>query len=188
MTNEGTETAFRHDHCKHFQKSKHLLGSKVSRCYHQLASCTDPKRSIPRGQSSRTGMTQVDFEVDRPPPADSPPGDFLITMVNETVIILIPKTIGNRKRDCAWGCAGVKKLKKINCWAQIIKTHICFAWWWFVLNNWFFFNFLTPAHPHAQSLFLFPIVFGINLIKFFDLSLRWPRRERERREVWRGKR
>ena len=24
--------------------------------------------------------------------------------------------------------------------------------------------FLTPAHPHAQSLFLFPIVFGINLV------------------------
>ena len=90
---------------------------------------------------------------------------------------LIPKFIGNRKRDCAWGCAGVKKLKKINCWAQIIKTHICFAWWWFVLNNWFFFNFLTPAHPHAQSPFLFPIVFGINLIEFFDVSWRWPLRE-----------
>ena len=28
----------------------------------------------------------------------------------------------------------------------------------------------TPVHPHAQSLFLFPIVFGINLIKFFDVS------------------
>ena len=27
----------------------------------------------------------------------------------------------------------------------------------------FSFNFLTPAHPHAQSLFLFPIVFGINV-------------------------
>ena len=25
MMNVGTETAFRHDHCKHFQKSKHLL-------------------------------------------------------------------------------------------------------------------------------------------------------------------
>ena len=25
-----------------------------------------------------------------------------------------------------------------------------------------FLQFLTPAHPHAQSLFLFPIVFGIN--------------------------
>ena len=24
-TNVGTETAFRHDHCKHFQKSKRLL-------------------------------------------------------------------------------------------------------------------------------------------------------------------
>ena len=55
----------------------------------------------------------------------------------------------------------LKTWRKTNCWAQIIKTHICFAWWWFVLNNWFFFKFLTPAHPHAQSLFLFPIVFGI---------------------------
>ena len=25
-----------------------------------------------------------------------------------------------------------------------------------------------PEPPHAQSLFLFPIVFGINLIEFFD--------------------
>ena len=25
-----------------------------------------------------------------------------------------------------------------------------------------------PGPPHAQSLFLFPIVFGINLIHFFD--------------------
>ena len=29
----------------------------------------------------------MDFEVDRPPPADSPPGDLLITMVKETGII-----------------------------------------------------------------------------------------------------
>ena len=87
MTNVGTETAFRHDHCKHFQKSKHLLLSEVSWCDHRLASCTDLKRSILRGQSSRTGTTQVDFEVDHPPPADSPPGDFSITMVNKAVII-----------------------------------------------------------------------------------------------------
>ena len=33
------------------------------------------------------GTTQVDFEVDRPPPADSPPGDLLITMVKETVFL-----------------------------------------------------------------------------------------------------
>ena len=35
MTNAGTETAFRHDHCKHFQKSKHLLGSEVNWLDHQ---------------------------------------------------------------------------------------------------------------------------------------------------------
>ena len=28
--------------------------------------------------------------------------------------------------------------------------------------------FILRAPPHAQSLFLFPIVFGINLIHFFD--------------------
>ena len=28
--------------------------------------------------------------------------------------------------------------------------------------------FIPQAQPHAQSLFLFPIVFGINLIHFFD--------------------
>ena len=29
----------------------------------------------------------VDFEVDRPPPAACPPGDLLITMGKETVIL-----------------------------------------------------------------------------------------------------
>ena len=28
--------------------------------------------------------------------------------------------------------------------------------------------FIPRAQPHAQSLFLFPTVFGINLIHFFD--------------------
>ena len=28
--------------------------------------------------------------------------------------------------------------------------------------------FIPQAQPHAQSLFLFPIVFGINLVHFFD--------------------
>ena len=34
----------------------------------------------------KAGTTQVDFEVDRPPPADSRP-DLLITMVKETIIL-----------------------------------------------------------------------------------------------------
>ena len=32
--------------------------------------------------------------------------------------------------------------------------------------------FIPQAQPHAQSFFLFPIVFGINLIHFFDFSAR----------------
>ena len=33
------------------------------------------------------GSAQVDLEIDRPSPADSPPGNLLITMVKETVIL-----------------------------------------------------------------------------------------------------
>ena len=37
--------------------------------------------------------------------------------------------------------------------------------------------FIPQAQPHAQSLFLFPIVFGINLIHFFDFFGEKGRRE-----------
>ena len=41
-------------------------------------------------QSEITPVTaQVDFEVDCPPPADSPPGDLLITMVKEMVNLFL---------------------------------------------------------------------------------------------------
>ena len=46
--------------------------------------CTDPKRSILRGQF-HAGTTQVDFEVDHQWPVDSPAEDRLIAMVKETV-------------------------------------------------------------------------------------------------------
>ena len=45
----------------------------------------DADRS-PNAVRLHVGTTQVDFEDDRPPPADCPPRDLLITMVNETVI------------------------------------------------------------------------------------------------------
>ena len=41
----------------------------------------------PNSVRDHAGTAQVDFEVDRSPPADSPPGDLLITMVKETVIL-----------------------------------------------------------------------------------------------------
>ena len=80
---------------------------------------------------------------------------------------LIPKTIGNRKKDCAWLCA-----RGINTtWENLqIEKHISVdVRWaertpsWFVLCDLEIFSV-----PHAQSLLLFPIVFGINLIHFFD--------------------
>ena len=44
------------------------------------------------------GTTQVDFEVDRPSPADSPP-DLLITMEKETVIICKKEFRKNEKSE-----------------------------------------------------------------------------------------
>ena len=85
------ETAFRQAHaserplhgiCMHSQKSKHLLGSKVRWCDHRLA--RTPKEAFSQVRV-HAGTANVDFEVDRQPPADSPPGDHLITMVKETV-------------------------------------------------------------------------------------------------------
>ena len=85
---------------------------------------------------------------------------------------LIPKTIGNRKRDCAWGCAwGINTT-----WENLqIEKHKSVRWAehtpsWFVLFDLQIFSggVYPQAQPHAQSLFLFPIVFGINLIHFFD--------------------
>ena len=44
------------------------------------------------------GTTQVDFEVDRPQPGDSPRGDLLITMVKETIILCIKKRISKHEK------------------------------------------------------------------------------------------
>ena len=85
---------------------------------------------------------------------------------------LIPKTIGNRKRDCAWDCARginttwenlqIEKHKSVR-WAERTPPDLCFSIW-----RSFQVVFIPRAQPHSQSLFLFPIVFGINLIHFFD--------------------
>ena len=42
---------------------------------------------VDRQNCSHAENAQVDFEVDRPPPANSSPGDLLITMVKETVVL-----------------------------------------------------------------------------------------------------
>ena len=47
----------------------------------------------------QVGTTQVDFEVDCPPPANYPPGDLLITMVKETVILYKKRVSKNEKKS-----------------------------------------------------------------------------------------
>ena len=88
------------------------------------------------------------------------------------IAILIPKTIGNIKRDCAWGCArsGDKHHTRKICRSQSTNQSgernerlpvLCVA-----ICRFSRVVFILRAQPHAQSLFLFPIVFGINLIIF----------------------
>ena len=87
---------------------------------------------------------------------------------------LIPNTIGNRKIDCAWGCA---RGLKLTTWENLQiekhksgrharsahRTDLCFS-----ICRFSQVVFILWEQPHALSLFLFPIVFGINLIHFFD--------------------
>ena len=75
--------------------------------------------------SVHAGTSQVDFEVDRPPPAACPQGDLLITMVKETVILYKKEFRKMKKsrishwsesdenanwlRDCLWLCQACKR-------------------------------------------------------------------------------
>ena len=87
-------------------------------------------------------------------------------------IKLILKTIGNRKGDCAWSCSRWQTQPEIICKSQ--RTNQCHSLrtlYWFVLCN---LQIISGCvchleQLHAQSPFLFPIVFSINLIPFFDI-------------------
>ena len=100
---------------------------------------------------------------------------------------IILKPIGNRKRDCAWGCA-----RGINTtWENVqIAKHKSVRWGkrtpsWFVLCDLQIFSggFYPQAQPHAQSLFLFPIVFGINLSLSLSLSISLSHRAHQRHNI-----
>ena len=82
---------------------------------------------------------------------------------------LIIKTIGNRKRDCAWRCARGINTTREN--LQIAKHKSGRGSFrspdWLVLCDLQIFSggvYPPRAQPHSQCIFLFPIVFGINNI------------------------
>ena len=86
--------------------------------------------------------------------------------------LLILKTIGNRKGDCAWTCSRWQAQPEKICKSQ--RTNQCHSLrtlYWFVLCNLQIFSGCAChlEQLHTQSPFLFPIVFSINLIPFFDI-------------------
>ena len=86
--------------------------------------------------------------------------------------ILILKTIGNRKGDCAWSCSRWQTQPEKICKSQ--RTNQCHSLrtlYWFVRCDLQIFSGCVChlEQLHAQSPFLFPIVFSINLIPFFDI-------------------
>ena len=101
---------------------------------------------------------------------------FLVEKKSKKWIKLIPKTIGNRKRDCAWGCAwGINttwenlQIEK----AQIRKAFVPLTELICAFRSAGFLSlvFIPQAQPHAQSLFLFPIVFGITVRICYSVGL-----------------
>ena len=89
------------------------------------------------------------------------------------IIVLILKTIGNRKGDCAWSCSRWQTQPEKICKSQRTNQyHSLRTFYWFVLCNLQIFSGCVChlEQLHAQSPFLFPIVFSINLIPFFDIS------------------
>ena len=89
-----------------------------------------------------------------------------------TINKLILKTIGNRKGDCAWSCSRWQTQPEQICKSQ--RTNQCHSLrtsYWFVLCNLQIFSGCAChlEQLHAQSPFLFPIVFSINLIPFFNI-------------------
>ena len=90
----------------------------------------------------------------------------------QTEKILILKTIGNRKGDCAWSCSRWQTQPEKICKSQ--RTNQCHSLrtlYWFVRCDLQIFSGCVChlEQLHAQSPFLFPIVFSINLIPFFDI-------------------
>ena len=88
--------------------------------------------------------------------------------------LLIPKIIGNREGDCAWSCSRWQTQPEKICKSQRTIANQCHSLrtlYWFVLCNLQIFSGCVChlEQLHAPSTFLFPIVFGINLIPFFDI-------------------
>ena len=86
--------------------------------------------------------------------------------ISKKGIKLILKTIGNRKGDCAWSCSRWQTQPGEICKLQSTNQYnVRSEWHWFVRCDLQIFSGCVChlEQLHAQSPFLFPIVFSINL-------------------------
>ena len=86
--------------------------------------------------------------------------------ISKKGIKLILKSIGNRKGDCAWSCSrGQTQPEKICKLQSTNQYNVRSEWHWFVrCDLQIFSGCVCPLEQlHAQSPFLFPIVFSINI-------------------------
>ena len=91
---------------------------------------------------------------------------------NRHNISINTRTIGNRKGACAWRCSRWQTQPDKNCKSQPTnQCHSLRILYWFVLCNLQIFSGCVChlEQRHAQSPFLFPIVFSTNLIPFFNI-------------------
>ena len=100
------------------------------------------------------------------------------------------KTIGNRKGDCAWNCSRWQTQPEIICKLQSTNQYnVRSEWHWFVRCDLQIFSgcVCRLEQLHAQSPFLFPIVFSINAFPVEHTSV-WEGiwGIRGRGEIWRG--
>ena len=87
--------------------------------------------------------------------------------ISKKGIKLILKTIGNRKGDCAWSCSRWQTQPEKICKLQSTNQYnVRSEWHWFVRCDLQIFSGCVChlEQLHAQSPFLFPIVFSINYV------------------------
>ena len=94
--------------------------------------------------------------------------------ISKKGIKLILKTIGNRKGDCAWSCSRWQTQPEKICKLQSTNQYnVRSEWHWFVRCNLQIFSGCVChlEQLHAQSPFLFPIVFSINYYYYWGVCL-----------------
>ena len=110
--------------------------------------------------------------------------------ISKKGIKLILKTIGNRKGDCAWSCSRWQAQPEKICKLQSTNQYnVQSEWHWFVRCDLQIFSGCAChlEQLHAQSPFLFPIVFSINaylgpttdLPDLQTLQTKWERKKKQ---------